>query len=47
MLNALTIPQVKNVITSWQKFGMQQDAGEFLFYILNGMHEEHTSWYTL
>eukprot|EP00928_Gymnodinium_smaydae_P045208 TRINITY_DN3015_c0_g1_i4.p1 TRINITY_DN3015_c0_g1~~TRINITY_DN3015_c0_g1_i4.p1 ORF type:complete len:536 (-),score=113.11 TRINITY_DN3015_c0_g1_i4:74-1645(-) len=41
VFNALMIPQVKHVITSWQRnFGAQQDAGEFLFYLLNGMHEE-------
>jgi ubiquitin C-terminal hydrolase len=39
-LNVLHLPQVKNIISSWQAIGAQQDAGEFLFHILNGMHEE-------
>jgi ubiquitin C-terminal hydrolase len=42
-LNVLLIPQMKTIISSWQKFGAQQDASEFLFYMLNGMHEE-TRW---
>merc|ERR1711957_995056 len=28
------------IITRWRGMGAQQDAGEFLFYMLNGMHEE-------
>lgn len=38
--NVLALPQVKELISMWQKIGAQQDAGEFLFYMLNGMHEE-------
>mmetsp|Transcript_39871 Transcript_39871/g.112935 ORF Transcript_39871/g.112935 Transcript_39871/m.112935 type:complete len:345 (+) Transcript_39871:629-1663(+) len=39
-LNVLRLPQVKEIISAWQALGAQQDAGEFLFYMLNGMHEE-------
>ena len=28
------------VLEAWQSIGSQQDAGEFLLYLLNGMHEE-------
>mmetsp|Transcript_8795 Transcript_8795/g.19331 ORF Transcript_8795/g.19331 Transcript_8795/m.19331 type:complete len:761 (+) Transcript_8795:124-2406(+) len=38
--NVLNMPQVKDIISTWQSIGAQQDAGEFLFYMLNGMHEE-------
>jgi len=38
--NVLQLPQVKEIISTWQSIGAQQDAGEFLFYMLNGMHEE-------
>lgn len=38
--NVLLMPQVKEIISTWQSIGAQQDAGEFLFYMLNGMHEE-------
>jgi len=38
--NVLLLPQVKDIISKWQSIGAQQDAGEFLFYMLNGMHEE-------
>lgn len=38
--NVLQLPQVKDIISTWQSIGAQQDAGEFLFYMLNGMHEE-------
>merc|ERR1719330_328168 len=39
-LNVLQLPQVKDIISDWQSIGAQQDAGEFLFHMLNGMHEE-------
>jgi ubiquitin carboxyl-terminal hydrolase 10 len=39
-LNVLQLPQVKEIISTWQSIGAQQDAGEFLFYMLNGIHEE-------
>jgi len=39
-LHVLGLPQVKDIISRWQRLGVQQDAGEFLFYLLNGMHEE-------
>lgn len=40
-----TLGPVKDILDTWQavgtyQFGSQQDAGEFMFYILNGMHEE-------
>jgi len=38
--NVLALPQVKAIISTWQSIGAQQDAGEFLFYMLNGLHEE-------
>jgi len=38
--NVLLMPQVKEIISRWQAIGAQQDAGEFLFYMLDGMHEE-------
>ncbi|CAK0825989.1 unnamed protein product [Prorocentrum cordatum] len=40
VLNVLLVPQMKSIISSWQKLGAQQDAGEFLLYVLNGLHEE-------
>lgn len=39
-LNVLGLSQVKNIISTWQQLGAQQDAGEFLFHLLNGLHEE-------
>lgn len=39
-VNVLLLPEVKEIINTWQSIGAQQDAGEFLFYMLNGMHEE-------
>jgi ubiquitin C-terminal hydrolase len=39
-LNLLMLSQVKDTIDEWQSLGAQQDAGEFLSYMLNGMHEE-------
>jgi ubiquitin C-terminal hydrolase len=39
-VEALAMQQVKDVVSRWQKLGAQQDAGEFLFYLLNGLHEE-------
>jgi ubiquitin C-terminal hydrolase len=39
-LNVLNLPQVKRIISTWQQLGAQQDAGEFLFHLLNGLHEE-------
>eukprot|EP00928_Gymnodinium_smaydae_P061597 TRINITY_DN4563_c0_g2_i1.p1 TRINITY_DN4563_c0_g2~~TRINITY_DN4563_c0_g2_i1.p1 ORF type:complete len:634 (+),score=152.81 TRINITY_DN4563_c0_g2_i1:92-1993(+) len=38
--NVLLFPQVQEIISNWQSIGAQQDAGEFLFYMLDGMHEE-------
>jgi len=38
--NVLMMPQVTEIINRWQSIGAQQDAGEFLFYMLEGMHEE-------
>lgn len=38
--NVLLMPHVKEIISTWQSIGAQQDAGEFLFYMLSGMHEE-------
>lgn len=38
--NVLAMPQVMEIISRWRAIGAQQDAGEFLFYMLNGMHEE-------
>mmetsp|Transcript_40139 Transcript_40139/g.72693 ORF Transcript_40139/g.72693 Transcript_40139/m.72693 type:complete len:607 (+) Transcript_40139:109-1929(+) len=38
--NVLAMQQVSSIISRWQSIGAQQDAGEFLFYMLNGMHEE-------
>merc|ERR1719187_252536 len=38
--NVISLAPVKEILDRWQTFGAQQDAGEFLFYILNGMHEE-------
>jgi len=40
VLNILIVPQVRDMIASWQRLGAQQDAGEFLFYLLNVLHEE-------
>mmetsp|Transcript_46944 Transcript_46944/g.102075 ORF Transcript_46944/g.102075 Transcript_46944/m.102075 type:complete len:523 (+) Transcript_46944:92-1660(+) len=40
VLNPLALAQVRNIVCRWQRLGAQQDAGEFLFYVLNGMHEE-------
>uniref|UniRef100_A0A7S3TEM5 ubiquitinyl hydrolase 1 n=1 Tax=Strombidinopsis acuminata TaxID=141414 RepID=A0A7S3TEM5_9SPIT len=40
LCNVLQLPQVKEIISTWQSIGAQQDAGEFLFYMLNGMHDE-------
>lgn len=34
------ISYLGEIIETWQSIGSQQDAGEFLMYILNGMHEE-------
>lgn len=45
-LNVLALPQVKRIISTWQQLGAQQDAGEFLFHLLNGLHEE-CKWKTL
>lgn len=45
-LNVLQLSQVKDIISQWQRLGAQQDAGEFLFYMLNGMHEE-CKWKTV
>jgi len=39
-LDVLGLPQVKKIISDWQSLGAQQDAGEFLFYLLNGLHDE-------
>jgi ubiquitin carboxyl-terminal hydrolase 10 len=39
-LNVLLLLQVKEIISDWQSLGAQQDAGEFLSYMINGMHEE-------
>eukprot|EP00931_Biecheleriopsis_adriatica_P088249 TRINITY_DN62612_c0_g1_i1.p1 TRINITY_DN62612_c0_g1~~TRINITY_DN62612_c0_g1_i1.p1 ORF type:complete len:470 (-),score=98.94 TRINITY_DN62612_c0_g1_i1:108-1517(-) len=39
-LNALAMPELRDVISRWQRLGAQQDAGEFLLYLLNGMHDE-------
>jgi len=39
-LNVLQMPAVERIISQWQSIGAQQDAGEFLFYMLEGMHEE-------
>lgn len=39
-LNALMIPQVKDVVASWQRLGAQQDASEFLYYLLSNLHDE-------
>ncbi|CAK0875592.1 unnamed protein product [Prorocentrum cordatum] len=38
-LNVLVMTQVTEIISTWQSLG-SADAGEFLFYMLNGMHEE-------
>eukprot|EP00928_Gymnodinium_smaydae_P061596 TRINITY_DN4563_c0_g1_i1.p1 TRINITY_DN4563_c0_g1~~TRINITY_DN4563_c0_g1_i1.p1 ORF type:complete len:647 (+),score=132.47 TRINITY_DN4563_c0_g1_i1:93-1943(+) len=38
--NVLLFPQVQEIISNFQSTGAQQDAGEFLFYVLDGMHEE-------
>lgn len=38
--SVITLGPVKDILDTWQTFGAQQDAGEFMFYILNGMHEE-------
>lgn len=38
--NILLLPQVMDIMSTWQSIGAQQDAGEFLLYMLNGMHEE-------
>eukprot|EP00747_Dinoflagellata_sp_TGD_P065189 gnl/TRDRNA2_/TRDRNA2_154250_c0_seq1.p1 gnl/TRDRNA2_/TRDRNA2_154250_c0~~gnl/TRDRNA2_/TRDRNA2_154250_c0_seq1.p1 ORF type:complete len:512 (-),score=108.27 gnl/TRDRNA2_/TRDRNA2_154250_c0_seq1:71-1606(-) len=38
--NPLALPEVKGIVSSWRKLGAQQDAGEFLFYLLSGMHDE-------
>lgn len=35
-----TPTQLKSVISKWRKVGSQQDAGEFLFYFLQNVHEE-------
>lgn len=40
VLNLFLLPQVKETIASWQKFGAQQDAGEFLYYLLAALHDE-------
>lgn len=45
-LNVLNLPQVKKIISTWQQLGAQQDAGEFLFHLLNGLHEE-CKWKTI
>lgn len=39
-LNVLALPEVRDIISEWRSIGAQQDAGEFLFYMLSGMHEE-------
>jgi ubiquitin C-terminal hydrolase len=40
-LNVLGLPQVKRIISTWSHTaGAQQDAGEFLFHMLNGLHDE-------
>lgn len=38
--NILAMPNVREIISTWQQLGAQQDAGEFLFYMLDCMHEE-------
>lgn len=45
-LNVLGLTQVKKIISTWQQLGAQQDAGEFLFHLLNGLHEE-SKWKTI
>mmetsp|Transcript_59901 Transcript_59901/g.194153 ORF Transcript_59901/g.194153 Transcript_59901/m.194153 type:complete len:576 (-) Transcript_59901:157-1884(-) len=40
VLNLLVMNQVKEVVASWQRLGAQQDAGEFLFWLLSQMHDE-------
>lgn len=40
VINALAMPEVRDIICRWQRLGAQQDAGEFLFYLINGMHDE-------
>jgi len=40
VFNLMPLPQVREVLESWRRLGTQQDAGEFLFYLLNGLHEE-------
>jgi len=43
--SVILLGPVKEILDTWQTYGAQQDAGEFMFYILNGMHEE-TKWKT-
>ena len=35
-----TSKQVKTMVGKWQRIGYQQDASEFLLYMLQGIHEE-------
>jgi len=39
-VNVLALPGVKDMISRWQRLGAQQDAAEFLFHLLGGLHDE-------
>eukprot|EP00397_Hematodinium_sp_SG-2012_P015643 GEMP01015935.1.p1 GENE.GEMP01015935.1~~GEMP01015935.1.p1 ORF type:complete len:518 (+),score=126.17 GEMP01015935.1:92-1645(+) len=38
--SVIMLGPVNDILNTWQTFGTQQDAGEFMFYILNGTHDE-------
>lgn len=39
-VNSLALPYTKELLSRWRGLGSQQDAGEFLFYLLGGLHDE-------
>lgn len=40
LYNVMAVQQVFDVLSRWQRLGAQQDAAEFLFHMLSGLHDE-------